>query len=214
MEDATANTVKSGTTTIALICKDGIIMAADRRATAGGMIVDKKAKKIHPIAKKTVLTTSGSVSDLQLLVKLITAELSLKRYRTELESTTEEAATPLASLVYSNVRNFSLIPGITHFLLGGHDSEGYHVYDIFVDGSISIIEDYDSSGSGSVFAMGVLEALYRPGMPAAAAVELVKKALTAALRRDSYSGEGFDIILITQDGIKELESKELKVDLS
>lgn len=214
MEDVAANIVKSGTTTIALICKDGIVLAADRRATAGGMIVDKKAKKIHPIAKKMALTTSGSVSDLQLLVKLIAAELSLKRYRTELDATTEEAANLLASLVYSNVRSFSVIPGITHFILGGHDSEGYRAYDIFIDGSISIIDDYDSSGSGSVFALGVLEALYRPGMAAREAVELSKKALTAALRRDSYSGEGFDIILITQDGIKEIESRELKVDLS
>lgn len=208
------NTLKTGTTTIAILCKDGIILAADRKATAGTMIVDKKAKKIHKIANKMALTTSGSVSDLQLLTKLITAELSLKRYRTELESSADEAAHLLSGLVYSNVRRLTLIPGITHFILGGHDKEGFHIYDIFADGSISKVDKYYSSGSGSVFALGVLDTLYKDEMSAKEAVALAKKALSAALQRDSASGEGLDIIQITAKGIKEVLSKEfeLKID--
>ena len=207
------NTLKTGTTTIAIHCKEGIILAADRRATAGTMIVDKKAKKIHKIAKKMALTTSGGVSDLQLLTKLIRAELSLKRYRTELESSTDEAANLLSSLVYSNIRRMSMIPGITHFILGGHDKEGFHIYDIFADGSISKVDKYYSSGSGSVFALGVLDTLYKKDMTTKEAVDLAKTALKAALQRDSASGEGLDIIHITTKGIKKVLSKDFKLKI-
>ena len=210
MED---NILKTGTTTIAMLCKEGIILAADRRATAGTMIVDKKAKKIHTIAKKMALTTSGSVSDLQLLTKIVTAELSLKRYRTELESSTDEAANLLAGLVYSNIRRLTMIPGITHFILGGHDSNGFRIYDIFADGSISEVDTYYSSGSGSVFALGVLDTLYKEEMSAKDAIALTKKALNAALQRDSATGEGLDIVHITAKDIKEVVSKELKLEI-
>ncbi len=206
-------TLQTGTTTIAILCKEGIILAADRKATAGTMIVDKKAIKIHKIAGKMALTTSGSVSDLQLLTKLITAELSLKRYRTELEPLTKEAAHLLASLVYSNIRSFSIIPGITHFILGGHDQNGYHIYDIFADGSISEVEKYYASGSGSVFALGVLDTLYRDDMDSKEAVELAKRGLNAALQRDSATGEGLDIIRITPTEIVKIESRELRLKI-
>ena len=211
MED---NILKTGTTTMAILCKDGIILAADRRATAGTMIVDKNAKKIHKISKKMALTTSGSVSDLQLLTKLITAELNLKRYRTDLESSVDEATHLLSSLVYSNVRTPTMIPGITHFILGGHDFNGFQIYDIFADGSIMKVDKYFSSGSGSVFALGVLDTLYKDDMSAKEAIALAKKAINAALQRDSASGEGLDIIQITAKGIKEILSKEFTLKIN
>jgi len=178
------------------------------------MIVDKNAKKIHKISKKMALTTSGGVSDLQLLTKLITAELSLKRYRTELESSVDEATHLLSSLVYSNVRRPTMIPGITHFILGGHDLNGFHIYDIFADGSIMKVDKYFSSGSGSVFALGVLDTLYKDDMSAKEAIALAKKAINAALQRDSASGEGLDIIQITAKGIKEILSKEFTLKIN
>jgi len=207
-------TLETGTTTIALICKDGVIMAADRKATAGFMIVDKKAQKIYQIARKMALTTSGTVSDIQLLTKLIKAELSLKKFRTEIEPSTQEASNLLAGMVFHNIRRFSVIPGITHFILAGHDRNGFQVYDIFADGSVSKVDDYFSSGSGSVFALGVLDTLFKPDMSKKEAVELAKRAVNAALQRDAASGEGLDIILITSEGIEEVFSQKLGVSIS
>ncbi|MDD5086841.1 MAG: proteasome subunit beta [Candidatus Nanoarchaeia archaeon] len=203
------NIMKTGTTTLGIICKDGIILAADRRATAGNMIVDKKAQKVYKINDRMALTTAGGVSDIQLLVKLLKAELALKSVRTEREPNVTEAVNLLAGMVYSNIRKMSMIPGISHFLFGGIDSEGTHLYDIYPDGSLSKNDEFISSGSGSVMAYGVLETLYRKDMKIEEGAKLAVKCLNAALQRDSASGNGVDIISITDEGVKNILEKEI-----
>ena len=112
------NTLKTGTTTAALICKDGIVLAADKRATAGYLIANKNFEKILTISDNIAVTVAGTVSDVQLLAKYIKAELKLKQIRTDRQSTVKEAANLLAMLVYNNIRKLSLIPGISHFIIG------------------------------------------------------------------------------------------------
>jgi proteasome beta subunit len=201
--------VKKGTTTVGLVCREGIVLAADRRATMGYLIADKKAQKIFAITDRMALTTAGNASDAQLLVKLIKAELSLKKLRTEREPNVKEAANLLAGMIYSNIRRMSLIPGISHFLLGGVDEEGFHLYDLFVDGSITPCDDYVSSGSGSVMAYGVLETLYKKDISVKDAVQLAIKAINAALQRDVNTGSGLDVVTITKEGVKKVIEKEL-----
>jgi len=201
--------LKTGTTTVGLICKDGLILAADKRATAGNLIVDRKAKKVHQINDQLVITTAGSVSDIQLQMKLLKAELALKKFRTSTDSTVKESANLLSGMVYHNIRVPSMMPGITHFILGGVDMEGFHMFDLFPDGSLTQIDDYIASGSGSVMAYGVLETLYNKDMTVAEGVELAKKCVKAALARDNCSGSGMDIMSITKDGIKSVLSKQL-----
>ncbi|HIP34613.1 MAG TPA: proteasome subunit beta, partial [Methanothermococcus okinawensis] len=48
-----------GTTTIGLICKDGIVLATDRRATMGNLIADKEAKKLYKIDDYIAITIAG-----------------------------------------------------------------------------------------------------------------------------------------------------------
>jgi len=207
--------LKTGTTTIAMVCKDGIVLAADRRATAGSFIIDKNITKIHEISDNMVLTMAGSVSDVQLLVKFIKAELRLKKVRSRRDMTVKETANLLAGMVYSNIRRFSVIPGISQFLLGGKDSEGMHVFDIFPDGSITEVSDYVSSGSGSVMAYGVLETLYNKNIGVDEGIKIAAKSLNAAIQRDSASGSGFDIVTVTPKGIKRVVGKQIekKVEL-
>lgn len=204
-----------GTTTLGLVCKDGIVIAADKRATAGNMIVNKKTDKLAQIADTMVLSMAGTVSDAQLLIKLIKAELNLKRIQSGRKPTVKEAANLLSGLVYSNIRKMSLIPGISHFILAGSDATGFYLYDIFPDGSLTQEEEYVSSGSGSVFALGVLEALYEPAITTPQGVDLAVKAVNAALQRDSASGNGVDVMIITKDGVKhvvkEILTTEIKV---
>ncbi len=76
------NRMKTGTTTIAIKCKGGVVLAADKRATAGNFIANKWVDKIFPIEDYMALTTAGTVSDVQLLLKLIKAEIRLKNIRT------------------------------------------------------------------------------------------------------------------------------------
>ena len=74
----TEKQLKTGTTTLSLMCKDGIVIAADKRATAGNFIASKKIDKIIKITDDIVVTTAGTVSDIQLVTKIIRAELKLK----------------------------------------------------------------------------------------------------------------------------------------
>jgi proteasome beta subunit len=198
-----------GTTTLGLMCRDGLVLAADKRATAGSLIVNKKTDKIYEISKDMVITMAGTVSDAQLLSKLIKAELQLKKMRSGRESTVRESANLLAGMVYANIRRMSLIPGISHFLLGGKDETGFYLYDIFADGSLTECDDFITSGSGSVMAFGVLETLYKPGMTVAEGVSLAIKSVNAALQRDAGSGNGVTIVTITKDGVKRVLDKTI-----
>ena len=203
------NIMKTGTTTVGLLCKDGIVLAADKRATAGYLIANKKFDKIISIADSIAVTVAGTVSDVQLLAKYIKAELKLKEIRTNRGNMVKEAANLLAVMVYNNIRKLSLIPGISHFVLGGKDDSGFYLYDLSPDGSIAEIDDYVSSGSGSVMAYGVLETLYEKNMPVEEGIKLAAKAVNAAVQRDIASGNGIDIVTITKDGVKKVFSREI-----
>lgn len=204
---------KTGTTTIGMVCKDGLVLAADKRATSGYLISYKKFDKIMPVTDNIAVTVAGTVSDVQLLTKYLKAELKLKDIRTGRETTVKEAASLLANFVYSNIRKFSLIPGISHFIVGGKDSNGFHLYDLSPDGSIVEIDDYISSGSGSVMVFGVLETLYKKGLSIDEGVKLAAKGINAAVQRDIASGNGIDIVTITKDGVKKVLSKEFEIKI-
>jgi len=203
------NQLKTGTTTIGIICKDGLVLAADKRATAGNLIVDRKAKKVHVIEDQFVVTTAGSVSDIQLQLKLLKAEIALKNYRTNRRSNVKEAANLLSSMVYHNIRIPSMLPGVTHFIVGGFDDDGTHMYDLFPDGSLTEIDEFIASGSGSVMAYGVLETLYKKDISIDEGVSIAKKAIQAALSRDNASGSGIDIVSISKNSIKQVMTKEI-----
>ncbi len=205
--------LKTGTTTVGIVCKDGVVLAADKRATAGNLIVDKRADKVHILSDDFAATIAGTVSDAQLLIKLIKAELKLKEMRTDKRPSTKEAANLLGGLLYSNIRRMSMLPGVAHFLLGGKDSSGVYLYDLFPDGSVTKIKDYVSSGSGSVFAYGVLETQWQPDMSVAEAIKLATRAVNTALQRDSYSGNGIDVVVVTEKEIKKVIQKEVSVSV-
>ena len=202
--------LSTGTTTLGIVCKDGLILAADKRATSGYLISYKKFEKIMNITDTIAVTVAGTVSDVQLLTRYLKAELKLKTIKTGREATVKEAANLLSTFVYNNIRRMSMVPGISHFIIGGTDNDGLHLYDLSPDGSIVPIDDYVSSGSGSVMAYGVLETLFKPALSVDEGVKLAAKSINAAVQRDIASGNGIDIITITKEGVKKVFSKEFK----
>lgn len=204
--------MKTGTTTIGIVCRDGILLGADRRASAGYMVADKRAQKVIKINDEMALTIAGLVSDAQLISKIIKAQLKLIEIRKGKKSTVKQAANLLASLVYNNIRRMSMIQSIVGFLLAGKDDKGFHLYNIGIDGSLSEMEDYVCDGSGMMFATGVLEANYKKNMSLDEGIKLVVQALNVAMQRDIATGNGIDILAITKDKVdfvlrKEIESK-------
>lgn len=202
--------IKTGTTTVGIVCKDGIVIAADKRSSAGYMVANRKQKKLVIINDKIAVAQAGLVSDAQLLSRLLKAELKLKDIRTRRESTVTEAANLLAGMLYSNIRKPAMFQSIVGFLLGGVDQHGNHLYELGIDGSITKNDEFASDGSGSVYAIGVLETLYKKNMSIQEGVELAIKSINAALKRDLATGNGLDVITITkEDGAKLIMTKEL-----
>jgi proteasome beta subunit len=207
------NIMKTGTTTVGILCKDGIVLAADKRATSGYLVSSKKIDKIHKVTENIAVTMAGTASDAQLLIRYAQSELRLKKIRSNKEATVKEAANLIGRMVYSNIRKMSMIPGISHFILGGIDPTGFYLYDLYADGSITEVDDYISSGSGSVMAFGVLDTLYKKDMSIDEGIELALKAINAALQRDIATGNGFDVITVTKDGAKKVIEKELDMHI-
>ena len=199
--------LKTGTTTLGIVCKDGVILAADRRATAGGFIANKDMEKVIQINDNLALTTSGSVSDIQFFIKSLRAELKLKNIKTNRSSTIKESANLAARMVYEQARQY--FPSITFFLLGGYDRLGTHLYELYADGSLSEIKDFVSSGSGSPMVFGLLEASFKEGLTVKEAEDLAIRAVSASMQRDSFSGNGIDVMVISKDSIKKTVQKKV-----
>ena len=202
--------VKKGTTTVGMVCNAGIVLAADKRATAAGRIIlNKSVDKVFKLTDNLAVTIAGNVSDIQLITKLIKAEISLKTMRTGKEPKVKEVANLLGTIIYQNIRKFSVIPGITAFLLGGIDDSGFHLYDLSPDGSVMEHSAYMADGSGFMMALGVLDTLYSENISVQDGVKLAVKAINAAMQRDAATGEGIDVLSITKDGVKKVFAKRL-----
>lgn len=199
--------LKTGTTTLGIVCKDGVVIAADKRATAGGFIAAKDVDKVVQINENLAITTAGSVSDIQLFIKLLRAELKLKNIKTNRSHTIKEAANLAARMVYESARQY--FPSITHFLLAGFDRQGTHLYELYPDGSMSEVKDYISSGSGSPMVFGILESQYKDTITIKEAEDLAVKAVSASIQRDSFSGNGIDVMVVTKDTIKKTVQKKM-----
>jgi proteasome beta subunit len=202
--------LKSGTTILGIVCKDGIVMASDRQVTLGYMVHSKTFKKILPINDNYLMAIAGTVSDAQRYVKLISAELRLKELKSREVPSVRKAANLLASLAYSNIRQPSMIPAIVGSLFGGLNEDGtYALYTIGPDGSISEIENYDSNGSGSSYVIGLLERKYDEKITVKEGIELAMESLKSSTQRDIASGYGIDIFTITKKGISKEIEKEI-----
>ncbi|MFT4311912.1 MAG: proteasome subunit beta [Candidatus Woesearchaeota archaeon] len=203
--------VKTGTTTIGIVCSDGIVIAADKRATAGNFIARSDIEKVIPINDTMVLTIAGVVSDAQKFIKYIKAETRLNELQKSRKNTPKEVANLIGNLTYGYLRYQG---AITHFLFAAKGLNGdYELYDITPDGVVWKIDTYVSSGSGSIFALSVLDDQYKKGLSIQDGLKLVKQAINAALRRDSASGNGADIYTITEQGVKHEQTVTVSTEL-
>ena len=205
--------LKTGTTTVGIVCKDGVVLAADKKATLGGMIVASvKMDKVLIINEDFAVTTAGSVSDIQLFVKLLKAQVKLDELRKGKKLKTKEVANFLASVIYGSARQF--VPSVTGFLMGGRDSEGTHLFELGGDGSILQYDEFVADGSGMMFALGSLESNWKKDISVEEGVKLAVKAVSASIQRDTASGGGIDVVTITKDGVKKVLTKQLDTKLT
>lgn len=196
---------KKGTTTLGLVCQNGVVVAAEHRATMGTMIAHKVAKKLFKIDDHLALTTAGLVGDAQVLSRYLTAESRLYTLQRDEKMPVKSAATLMANIL--NQRKF--YPYFVQLIIAGIDSSGPSVYSLDAAGG-AIADTYTSSGSGSPYVFGVLEDHYQNNMTPRDGVILAVRALSAAMKRDSASGDGIDIAVISPEGYRDIEQKEIE----
>jgi proteasome beta subunit len=201
--------VKTGTTTIGLVCKEGVVMATEMRATMGTMIAHKTTQKLFKIDDNLGLTVAGVVGDAQTLARYITAEVELYKLKRGQPMSVRSAAT-LTSNVLGGSRFYPYYVGL---ILGGIDREGGHVYALDMVGG-AIPDDYVTTGSGSPYVYGVLEDHYEKGLLVNDGIDLAIRGLHAAMRRDSASGDGYSLASITKDGFVTYEEKDIQKRLA
>ena len=197
-----ADVIKTGTSTVGITFNGGVVVGADHRATMGNFIANKNVKKLFKISGRVALTTAGLVGHAQSLARMLSAELALYELKRDNPMTVKGAATLTANILVGR-------PHYVQLLIVGVDQSGPSVYSIDSAGG-SIPDLYCATGSGSPFMYGVLEDQFSKDMTQKDAIALAAKALLASAQRDSASGNGMDLAVITmKDGYVQLNSEEI-----
>jgi proteasome beta subunit len=201
--DAASQLVLKGTTTIGVVCKDGVILASDTRVTMGFYVAHKFGKKVYKIDSHLGMTIAGTVADAQRVVDILTANAQLYKINMNRPMPVNSAARLTANLLFSA----RYVPLATQVLIGGIDETGPHVFNLDPFGSLTE-EKFVSTGSGSPIAYGVLEDKYREDMSVKELLPTIVKAVNAAMKRDVASGNSYNVIVIDKNGYRELTNEE------
>lgn len=197
--------VLKGTTTVGLVCRDGVILASDTRVSMGSYVAHKHGKKIYQIADHLAMTISGSVADAQRTVEMLKSNSDLYRLDIGRPMPVRSAARLVANLLFSSRG----LPLIAQVLIGGVDDTGPHIFSLDPFGSLTE-ETCVATGSGSPIAYGVLEDEYQEDKYSKDVLPIIVNSVNSAMKRDTASGDSFDVSVITEEGYKELSEEEKK----
>lgn len=195
-----------GTTTIGVVCGDGIVIGADTRATAGTYIASGEAKKVARIDSNLGMTIAGMVGDAQELIRILKIQNEIYKMD-EGRPLSPKSATSLLSIV---LQSNKMLPYYVELIIGGMDGEEPQLYSMDPVGGYTAESKFSATGSGSTVAIGYIEDNYKKGMSTKDAVKLVAKALEIAMRRDSATGDSRNVAVITESGYTEYSGKDLE----
>jgi proteasome beta subunit len=204
--DAVKSLALKGTTTVGVVCKDGVILASDTRVTMGYYVAHKHGKKVYKIDEHLAMTIAGTVADAQRVVDILIANAQLYRINMSRPMPVSSAARIVANMLFSA----RYIPLQTQVLIGGVDESGPHVFSSDPFGSLTE-EKFISTGSGSPVAYGILEDKYKEDKSVKDILPIVVKAVDAAMKRNAGTGDSFDVSVIDDKGYRELTTKEKKL---
>jgi proteasome beta subunit len=195
--------ILKGTTTVGVICRDGVILASDTRVTMGFFVAHHKGKKVYKIDDHLAMTISGNVADAQKAVEILKVNAQLYRLNNGRPMPVSSAARLISNLLFSS----RYAPLIAQILIGGVDTTGPHIFSVDPFGSITE-EKCVATGSGSPVAYGVLEDKFKQDASIKDTLPIVVRAVESAMKRDSASGDSFDVSIIDKKGYRELNEKE------
>lgn len=197
--------IKKGTTTCAITCTDGVVLAADTRASAGFFIADRNVMKIQKVDDHLGMTIAGGVADAQNLVDTMRYNANIYRLSKK-ELIPVSSAARLCSNILFNQRYF---PFYVQIIMAGFDhreKEG-KIYNIDLFGSMTT-EKFISTGSGSPVAYGYLESEFKDGISVNEAYKIAIQSIAAAIRRNAGTGDSINAVIIDKNGYRELTKEE------
>jgi len=193
-----------GTTTVGLKVKDGVILCADMRASAGYFIANNNTMKIQKIDDHAGMTMAGGVADAQNITDILRYHANIHRIQKQ-EPIPIKSLTRLTSLIFHQNRGY---PFIADILVGGYDNDGPALFNIDMFGSVEE-KTYVTTGSGSPVAYGLLEEEFREELTVEEAKVIALRAVKAAITRNIGTGDGINVSIIDKNGFQ-LLTKEQK----
>lgn len=187
-----------GATTIGITCKDGTILSSEKRVSYGHMIMSKSGKKTFILTDYVGAACAGLVADMQILIRQVAAYAKLYELDYGRRISVRSAAKSMSAILFER-RYF---PYITQTIVGGVDDEGSSIYTLDPLGSV-LPDKYATIGSGAEIAIGVLETSYKDDLSLDEGKDLIVRAMKSAIARDVASGNGIDLLIITEKGTRE-----------
>ena len=196
---------KTGTTTVGIIAKDCIILAADQRATMGH-IAEKDVRKVYKITDNVALTIAGALGDSLAMIRFLKAQANLY----EIERGTKMTPRAAASLLSNVLSNNRYYPYIFQPIVGGVSTKP-ELFELSPFGDISEKDDYAMTGSGTTFAMTTFDKEYTRNLSETDAIALAVRAVRAATNRDIYSGgDSVTVAIIYKHGYREADKGDIE----
>ncbi len=192
-----------GATAIGLKTKNSIVLATDRRMAYGSFVMSRNAKKIFMLDSRIGIAFAGLYGDLRGLFRIMEAEYRIMKLSLSKEPSVRSVAKRLSMILYS----YKALPFLVEIIVGGINPDGKP--DLFVLDSLGSIteEPFIAVGSGATIALGLLEDSYKEDLDTEEAIKLAVKTVKAAIERDSYTGDGIDVVAIEKDRIIEKSFK-------
>lgn len=186
-----------GATAVGISFNNGVLLASEKRVSFGNFVVNKSTKKTFVLTESVGAACAGMVADMNILARQITALSKIRRFETRRDLPTNAVA-KLMSVIMFERRYFPLL---TQVVVGGYDTKP-QIYTLDPLGSL-LPDEYASVGSGAEMALGVLDAQYNSKMNEEDARNLAIKSIRSSIQRDASSGDGIDILIISNRGKNE-----------
>ena len=182
-----------GATAVGISFDSGVVLASEKRVAYGNFVVNKNTKKTFPVTDHVGAACAGMIADMQILVRQVGALAKIRKLETRRNVAPNSIAKMMSVIMFE--RRF--FPLLTQVIVGGIDKKP-EIYTLDPLGSV-LPDDYAAVGTGAEMALGVMDGEYRANMSEQSAKELAIKAIKSSIQRDSASGDGIDILFVTQN---------------
>ncbi len=196
-----------GTTTVGIVCKDGVVLGADSRATMDTFIASREARKVWQIDDNLGMTIAGGVGDAEEIIRVIKIQNEIYKMN-ENKIMAPKTVTNLLSII---LQQNKMMPFMVQLIVGGVDAEGKPgLYNLDPVGGYTEEPQFTSTGSGSLEALGYLEEAYKDDLSVKDGIKIARRAVSIAMSRDSATGNNILVAAITKNGYKEYSGKDLE----